>query len=107
MPRGLSKRVVVQTKTRTYFEGGAYTTSWATTTTIWADVEYMHNSSKEVYSEEKEQQMSFYEVVVRNDVTLTNKNRLLYDGNIFVIEHIGPLTERNRRRRLKCRLENT
>jgi|MudIll2142460700_1097286.scaffolds.fasta_scaffold04219_2 head-tail adaptor len=103
----LPHRVVIQSETRTLFQGGAYTTSWSTASTEWANVQYDAGASEETYDNEKKQQMSIYNVIMRQDVTLTNKNRLLYNGNILVVEDEGDPTNRDRMKKIKCRLENT
>lgn len=103
----LPHRVVIQSETRESFEGGAYTTSWATSSTEWANVQYDASASKETYDQEKKQQMTMFKVIMRQDVTLTNKNRLLYNGDILVVEDEGDPTNRGRMKTIKCRLENT
>lgn len=102
----LPHRVVIQTETRTDFEGGAYTTSWTTASTEWANVQY-DNSSKETYDSDKKQQMTYFSVIMRQDITLANKNRLLYNNNILVVEDEGDPTNRGRMKTVKCRLEAT
>ena len=103
----LIHRVGVQAETRTTFSGAAYTTSWVTSSTEWANVQYDDEASRETYDQEKKQQMSIFNVIMRQDVTLTNKNRLLYNGDILVIEDTGDPTGRSRMKTVKCRLENT
>lgn len=102
----LPHRVVVQSESRVDFEGGAQTTSWTTDSTEWANVQY-DNSSKETYDQEKKQQMTYYNVIMRQDVTVTNKNRLLFNDTILVVEDEGDPTNRGRMKTIKCRLENT
>lgn len=102
----LRQRVVVQSETKTSFEGGAYTTSWTTDSTEWASVR-RDISTNETYAQDKEQQMTYFNVVMRDDVTITNKNRLLFNNNILVIETVEDPSNRNRQQILKCRLENT
>ena len=103
----LRQRVVIQSESRADFEGGAYTTSWTTDSTEWANVQYDEVASKETYDQEKKQQMSIYNVTMRQDITLTNKNRLLYNDNIFVVEAEGDPTSGGRMKTIRCRLENT
>jgi len=100
----LPHRVVVQNEIRTEFEGGAYTSSWTTDSTEWANVQF-DDKSKETYSQEKNQQMTYVNVIMRQDVNLTNRNRLLFNNNILVIEDEGDPTYRNRMKKIKCRLE--
>ena len=103
----LMHRVTIQSLTRTDFEGGAETSSWNTASTEWANVQYDAGASKETYDQEKKQQMSIYNVIMRQDVTLTNKQRLLFNGNILVVEDEGDPTNMGRMKTIKCRLENT
>lgn len=103
----LPHRVVLQTESRVEFEGGAYTTTWETASTEWANVQYDEGASKETYDQEKKQQMSIYKVIMRQDITLTNKQRLLFNDNILVVEDEGDPTNRGRMKTIKCRLENT
>lgn len=103
----LPHRIVIQTQNDVEFQGGAYTTSWTTASTEWANVQYNEGASKETYDTEKKQQISIYNVVTRQDVTITNENRLLYNGNILVVEDEGDPTNRSRMKVIRCRLENT
>jgi len=103
----LPHRVGVQSVTEVEFQGGTSTESWVTATTEWANVQYNSGASKETYDTEKKQQMSIYDVTMRQDVTVTNKNRLLYNGDILVVEDEGDPTNRSRMKVIRCRLENT
>lgn len=103
----LPHRVTVQSVTLTEFKGGAYTTSWTTVSSEWANVQYDSGASKETYDTEKKQQMTVAKVTMRQDVTLTNKNRLLFNSDILVIEDAGDPTNRSRMKTIRCRVENT
>ena len=100
----LPHRVIIQTETRTEFEGGASTVSWTDASTEWANVQFSA-SSNETYNEDKKQQMSYLNVVMRQDITLTNKNRMIFNNKILVIENEGDPTYRKRMKIIKCRLE--
>lgn len=102
----LPNRVVIQAETREAFEGGAYTSTWTTASTEWANVQF-ETSSAETYNQEKKQQMTMFKVIMRQDVTLTNKHRLLFNGKILVVEDEGDPTNRNRMKTIMCRLEET
>jgi len=104
----LPHRIVIQTEARTEFEGGAYTTSWVTASTEWANVqlEDSMNATSETYSEDKKQQDTLLKVVTRQDVTLTNKNRILFDGEVLVVQSQADPTYRGRMKITKCRIEN-
>lgn len=106
MLTNLPHRVTVQSVTLTEFKGGAYTTSWTTISTEWANVQYNAGASKETYDTEKKQQISVFDVIMRQDVTLTNENRLLYNGDILIVEDQGDPTNRTRMKKIRCRLEN-
>ena len=60
----LPHTVTIQTETRTLFEGGAYTTSWTTASTQWANVQPI--SAVETYGEEKKQQETKYRIITIN-----------------------------------------
>lgn len=100
----LPHRIVIQAETRTEFEGGAYTTSWTTASTEWANVQRMV-STNETYDNEKKQQMSYWRVITRNDITLDNTKRILFNNKILVIETEQDPTNRDRMKILKCREE--
>ncbi len=100
----LPHTVTVQTETRKLFEGGAYTTSWATASTQWANVQPIN--ANETYGQEKKQQITKYRVIMRYLSTLTNKNRLLFNNEIFVIETITDPTRHQRMIEVTCRVEN-
>lgn len=99
----LPHRVTVQGEIRTAFEGGAYTTSWTTSGTYWANVQI--DRSFETYAQEKKQQYNSYIVTMRDDVSVTNRNRIIYDEKTLVIEDVMNPTGRGRMKKLKCREE--
>ena len=99
----LVHRVSLQTETRTEFQGGAYTTSWETASTEWANVQV--DTSNESYAQDKSQQYTKYKVIMREDTNIDNTKRLLFDGKILVIETKIDPTNRNRMTILKCREE--
>lgn len=99
----LPHRVVLQTESRTTFSGGAYTSSWSTSSTEWANVQI--ETSNESYEQDKKQQYTKYKVVMRDDITIDNVKRLLFDNKILIIETRIDPTNRNRMQILKCREE--
>ena len=105
----LHHRVTLQEISRTEFEGGAYTTSWTTSSVIWANVQAKNDQSGyfETYENQKEQQITKYEITLRAGNTITNKNRFLFENNIFVIESTADVINRGRMMKVRCRLENT
>ena len=96
--------VVLQAETRATFSGGAYTTSWSTSSTEWANVAV--SVSNEDYGYDKKQQFTKYEVTMRYNSAITNAKRLLYGGKILVIESVHDGTGRQRMIKVKCREEN-
>lgn len=100
----LPHRVIIESETRTAFEGGAYTTSWTTSSIEWANVQTM--AKDETYTDEKKQQVTKYKVIMRNKDSLTNKKRLKFNNNILVIETVTNPTNRARMMEVVCRLEN-
>lgn len=100
----LNHRVVLQAETRTTFSGGAYTTSWSTSSTEWANVAV--KVTDEDYSHEKKQQMTKYDVTMRYNSAITNAKRLLYGSKILVIEAVHDGTGRQRMIKVTCREEN-
>ena len=99
----LPHRVSLQTETRTEFQGGAYTTSWATASTEWANVQV--DTSDESYTQDKSQQYTKYKVIMREDTNVNNTKRLIFNDKILVIETKIDPTNRNRMTILKCREE--
>lgn len=104
----LCHRVVLQAETRTTASGGAYTTSWSTSSVEWANVAINNNlnAASEDYSHDKKQQITNYEITMRYDINITNIKRLLYNNKILVIESVHDGTGRQRMIKVKCREEN-
>jgi head-tail adaptor len=103
----LPHRILIQQLERLDFQGGCATESWTTSSVEWANVQYNAVLSNETYDQDKKQQDSIYEAIMRQDVTLTNKNRIIFNGNILVVEDEGDPTCGGRMKKIKCRLENT
>jgi SPP1 family predicted phage head-tail adaptor len=101
----LPHRVTLQTETRTLFQGGAYTSSFTTSSVEWANVQV--DVSNESYDQAKKQQLTKYKVVMRYSSNITNAKRLLFGGKVLVIESVEDGTGRSRMIILKCRQENT
>jgi len=101
----LPHRVTIQAETRTLFEGGAYTTSWTTQSTKWANVQIGHKGMYEDYDNEKKQQYTNIIVTMRRDKNITNENRILFEGATLIIEADADPTNRGRMMKLRCRDE--
>jgi SPP1 family predicted phage head-tail adaptor len=103
----LPHRITIQSETRTAFQGGAYTSSWTTDSTEWANCQSSNRSSDtdETYKSNKKQQYSGWKVIMRYNSTLSNKKRLLFGNRILHIETVKDLTNRNRMIEVTCREE--
>lgn len=103
----LSNRVTVQEETRVLFQAGTYTSSWSTVCITWANVQLKTGDAGfiEKYDQSKKQQYNYYNVIIRYNESVTNKNRLLFKGKILVIESVADNASRNRLQTLKCREE--
>jgi SPP1 family predicted phage head-tail adaptor len=97
--------IVIQAESRTTFEGGAFTTSWTTQTSDWANVQ--PSKANETYQNDKKQQMTIFNVTMRYLATVSNKNRLIFENQTYVIESVYDPTNRQRMMVLTCRLELT
>jgi SPP1 family predicted phage head-tail adaptor len=89
---GLRNRVTIQTLTTLPTGGGTFAETWTTSSTVWASV---NSKASETYSQEKEQQDNKYSIKMRKR-TLTNANRLIYNGQILHIESVTDETERGK-----------
>jgi len=104
----LPHRLAIQTESRVEFGGGAYTTSWATSTTIWANVQVQGTNQSayfETYKDEKKQQYSSYDVTIRKNSNVTNETRFLFNGKILVVEATEDIVQRGKLQKCRCRLE--
>ena len=104
MLTNLRHRVAVQAETRTTFSGGAYTTSWSTSSTEWANVQV--DNANESYDQDKKQQYTKYKVIMRQGTAVTNVKRLIYNNKTLVVESVQDPTQRSNMIILKCREEN-
>ncbi len=100
----LPHRVVIQTESRSLFQGGAYTTSWVTASTEWANVQPVQ--VKESYGDMKEQAYTKHRIIMRKNSTLSNKCRIIFGSRTFWVETVRDPTERGRMTEAICREEN-
>lgn len=98
----LPHRVGLQAPSRTTISGGAYTISWTTSATIWANVQSTKQS--ETYAQEKDQADITHRVIIRNR-TIDNSYRFLFGSRILHIESVTDPTERDRMIKCLCREE--
>jgi SPP1 family predicted phage head-tail adaptor len=90
------------------FGGGAHTTSWATSTTIWGNVQVQgtnQNTYFESYKDEKKQQYTSFDVTIRKNSNVTNETRFIFNGKILVVEATEDIIQRNKLQKCRCRLE--
>jgi SPP1 family predicted phage head-tail adaptor len=92
------------TETRTSFIGGCYTTSWSSASIEWANCQ-MVAGTNESYEQNKKQQYTKWNVIMRYISTVTNKNRLSYGSKTLVIETVSDNVNRGRMMKLVCREE--
>jgi SPP1 family predicted phage head-tail adaptor len=105
----LNHRIAVMAESRATVSigGGCYTTSWTTSSTVWANCQVLNNTSDKVEShkDQKKQQYTQWKVITRADVSITNKNRIIFDSRILTVETVVDPTARNRRLEIVCREE--
>ena len=99
----LPHRVTIQAETRTHIGGGAYTTTWTTSSVEWANCSVMSVTNDEAYN--KKQQFTKWKVVTRYLQSLTNKNRLLFNDRILRIEGVSNISNRKTRTVVICEEE--
>ena len=89
----LRQRIEVQTLSVVSAGGGAFTETWTTTETRWANVQIATASEDFQYT--KDQQVNRYRIIMRKE-TFTNKQRFLFNGLVLVIESISDPTSAGR-----------
>jgi SPP1 family predicted phage head-tail adaptor len=98
----LPHRIVVQTESRITFSGGAYTTSWVTASTEWANCQPVSVSNDVLY--DKKQQFTKWRVTTKK-LNITNANRIIYNSKILIIEGTSDPSNRNKFLEIICREE--
>lgn len=108
----LPHRVSIMSESRTTISGGCYTTSWASNSIEWANCQLDSTSFFSVQENhkdyQKKQQFNFYHIKMRSDVTISNKNRLIFHDStdkILSIETVSNPTNRKRMLEIKAREE--
>ena len=108
----LPHRVSIMTENRSEFEGGTYTTSWESASIEWANCQVNtkgYFNTRESHDLQKKQQFSQWDIKMRRDVTVTNKNRLIFHDSgtdrILTVETGADPTARGRQLEIKCREE--
>jgi SPP1 family predicted phage head-tail adaptor len=97
----LRKRLIIQASTDTQSASGAYTKTWATLATVWANVVQTsgmtEDSGGSVHADKT------YTVTIRYYSGVTPKNRLLWGSRILNIDSVINLEEKNHWMVMVCR----
>lgn len=103
----LPHRITILNETRTAIAGGCYTSTFVTASTEWANCQVLNNTGdkKESYAYHKKQQFTTWKVMMRADVSITNKQRIVYDSRILEVETVIDPTSRGRMQEIVCREE--
>ncbi len=99
----LNKRVILQTVTPTRDTGGGATESWATTATLWAEIEEL--SGSEAFAGQQIASTLTHRVTLRYR-SVNPQQRLLYGSRILKIEAVANPGQRNESVVLDCREED-
>jgi SPP1 family predicted phage head-tail adaptor len=97
----LRNRVTIQSATTTASGGGTSVETWSTVSTVWANVQ---GEAKEETRFDKIQQIDEYTIRMRKRA-ISNKNRLIYKGQILDIESVLDETQQSRMITIKARAE--
>ena len=99
--------IMAESRSTVSIGGGCYTTSWTTSSTVWANCQVLNNTSdkKESYKDNKKQQYTKWKVITRASNSITNKNRIIFDNRILTVETVVDPTARDRMLEIVCREE--
>ena len=97
----LKHRVSIQTQSTTLDSYGEATGSWTTDDTVWAAVEPVNGSEKDIG--EGMASVVSHRVILRYFSGLTSKSRLLFGSRVLGIESIINHEERNEYMKLLCK----
>jgi SPP1 family predicted phage head-tail adaptor len=98
------KRITLQSNSPIEFRGGCYTESWATVTTIWANISSV---ASETDINIKLQQYTDLQIVVRHTTSISKVScRFLYDGQVVRIVDINDKTLNGNQLIIRGRIEN-
>lgn len=97
----LKHRVSIQTQSTTLDNYGEATGSWTTDDTVWAAVEPVNGSEKDIG--EGMASVVSHRVILRYFSGLTSKSRLLFGSRVLGIESIINHEERNEYMKLLCK----
>jgi head-tail adaptor len=96
-------RVSVMSETRIEWVGGAFTTTWTSISLQWANCQVMSVSNDEAYN--KKQQFTKWKVFMRYLGSLTNKNKLVFEGRQLRVEGVKDVSSRKNRMVVICEEE--
>ena len=91
----LRNRVSLQSISLTTDDGGGASTSFSTSSTVWAKVE--NESGSEAVFGNQLRATARYKFLIRYNSSLTEKFRILYNSKTFNNEHIKDLFEGKKR----------
>jgi len=85
----LDARIAIQVNTPTKDAVGDMIASWATQTTVWAQI--IPQTGKEAQQGQQELAQDQTEFQIRSGITITPLHRILYAGDYYDIEYIYPI----------------
>ena len=88
----MTERVAIQTPTRVADGIGGFTVVWNTVNTVWATVEPL--KGREQLQAMQLEASNLFRLVVRNDVSISPDQRLLWTGIVLNIRE-APITPRH------------
>jgi SPP1 family predicted phage head-tail adaptor len=97
----LKHRVAIQTQSTTLDSYGEATGSWSTDDTVWAAVEPVNGTEKDIG--EGMASVVSHRVIMRYVSGLTSKSRLLFGSRVLGIESVINHEERNEFMKLLCK----
>lgn len=97
----LNKRVLLQTLTEASDGAGGFTSSWATTATLWAAIDSISTSSAAMGGGEHRQAMQlvgsqFVRITIRYRAAVTTAMRVVLGSRVFNIRRVNNKDEQNR-----------
>ena len=84
----LNEQVTIQTATVTRGTANAEVVSWADVVTVWATV--TERGGREPVLADRPVMLVSYEVIIRNGVTVTHSDRLVWNDKTLAIDTVTP-----------------
>ncbi len=82
----LNKRIEIQALTETPDGGGGYTSTWNTTTTVWAEIKPLRG--REIFESLQVQKEASFTFTIRYKLGVTTKMRIKYGSRVFNIRAV-------------------